>query len=68
MPALLVALLLQAADPAPPAVAPPATTDTPVPASAGTPEEIAKDSARDLKDSRYYKPLLQQARRHPRRL
>jgi hypothetical protein len=54
MPALLVALLLQAAYPAPPAVAPPATTDTPVPASADTPEEIAKDSARDLKDSRYY--------------
>ena len=54
MPALLVALLLQAADPAPPVVAPPATTDTPVPASADTPEEIAKDSARDLKDSRYY--------------
>jgi len=54
MPALLVALLLQAADPSPPAVAPPATTDTPVPASADTPEEIAKDSARDLKDSRYY--------------
>lgn len=54
MPALLVALLLQAADPAPPAVAPPATTDTPVPASADTPEEIAKDSARDLKHSRYY--------------
>ena len=54
MPALLVALLLQAADPAPPVVAPPATTDTPVPASADSPEEIAKDSARDLKDSRYY--------------
>ena len=54
MPALLVALLLQAAYPAPPAVAPPATTDTRVPASADTPEEIAKDSARDLKDSRYY--------------
>lgn len=54
MPALLVALLLQAAYPAPPAVTPPATTDTPVPASADTPEEIAKDSARDLKDSRYY--------------
>ncbi len=54
MPALLVALLLQAADPAaapPPA---PTTTDTPVPASADSPEEIAKDSARDLKDSRYY--------------
>ena len=49
MPALLVALLMQAADPAPPAVPPPvvppaATTDTPVPASADSPEEIAKDS------------------------
>lgn len=61
MPALLVALLLQAADPAPPAAAPPPaadataiTTETPVPASADSPEEIAKDSARDLKDSRYY--------------
>ena len=56
MPALLVALLLQAGDPAPPAVPPPAavTTDTPVPVSADSPEEIAKDSARDLKDSRYY--------------
>ncbi len=61
MPALLVALLLQAAEPAPLAAPPPpaadanaTTTDTPVPASADSPEEIAKDSARDLKDSRYY--------------
>jgi len=61
MPALLVALLLQAAEPAPLAAPPPpaadanaTNTDTPVPASADSPEEIAKDSARDLKDSRYY--------------
>lgn len=59
MPALLVALLLQVAEPAPPSAPPlPAadatTTHTPVPASADSPEEIAKDSARDLKDSRYY--------------
>ena len=60
MSALLAALLLQAAQPAAEPAAPPlqnevaTTTDTPVPASADSPEEIAKDSARDLKDSRYY--------------
>lgn len=83
MSALLVALLLQAAEPppSPPAPQPPAPepaaaqtapdpealapenpapavpasgSDTPVPLSDDSPEEIARDSARDLKDSRYY--------------
>ena len=69
MPALLVVLLLQTAEPAPLAAPPPpaadanaTTTDTPVPASADSPEEIAKDSARDLKDSRdYNKPGVTRA-------
>jgi hypothetical protein len=55
--AILIALLMQTADPAHAAVPPAAaaaTSDTPVPASEDSPEEIAKDSARDLKDSRYY--------------
>lgn len=54
MSAVFVALLLQAAAASPAPAADPVTTDTPVPASADSPEEIAKDSARDLKDSRYY--------------
>lgn len=60
MSAFFLALLMQAAvPPAPPspaatAPATAATSDTPVPQSADSPEEIAKDSARDLKDSRYY--------------
>ncbi|WP_303783449.1 hypothetical protein [Sandarakinorhabdus limnophila] len=53
--ALLVALLVQATDPpTAPSTETAIITDTPVPASADSPEEIAKDSARDLKDSRYY--------------
>jgi hypothetical protein len=64
MSAVLLALLLAAADPAVPASAPPVPqTAAPAPynpADYGTgqagdsPEAIASDSARDLKDNRYY--------------